>query len=88
VKLEPRAPAPGKNLLGSRVSMRLKDGRRIEEELEHFPGTPDQPLDRAGLREKFDTITAGPRQNQPSALFDAIVSLDRAPNVRLVPWSF
>jgi 2-methylcitrate dehydratase PrpD len=88
VKLEPRPPAPGKNLLGSRVSMRLKDGRQLEEELEFFPGTPEQPLDRAGLREKFETITASPRQNRPSPLFDSIVALDRAPNVRLMPWSF
>jgi 2-methylcitrate dehydratase PrpD len=87
VRLERREHTPGKNLLGSRVTVRLKDGRQLEEELESFPGTPEQPLDRAGLREKFETITAAVRQGRPAALFDSIATLERAPSIGALSWS-
>jgi 2-methylcitrate dehydratase PrpD len=88
VKLELREHTPAKNLLGSRVTVHLKDGRELVEEMEHFPGAPEQPLDRTGLREKFETITAGLRQNRPAALFDSIATLERASNVGALSWSF
>jgi hypothetical protein len=56
--------------------------------MEHFPGAPEQPLDRTGLREKFETITAGLRQNRLAALFDSIATLERASNVGALSWSF
>jgi 2-methylcitrate dehydratase PrpD len=87
VKLELREHTPAKNLLGSRVTVHLKDGRELVEEMEHFPGAPEQPLDRTGLREKFET-TAGLRQNRPAALFDSIATLERASNVGALSWSF
>jgi 2-methylcitrate dehydratase PrpD len=71
-----------------RVKVRLKDGSELLEEIEHFPGTPEEPLDRAGLRQKFETITASPRQNRPEALFDSIETLERAADVRALSWSF
>jgi hypothetical protein len=70
------------------VTVLLTNGRVLAEELEEFPGTPEQPLDRAGLREKFETITASPRQNRPAAMFDSIATLERAPNVGALSWSF
>jgi 2-methylcitrate dehydratase PrpD len=88
VKLELREHTPAKNLLGSCVTVRLKDGRELVEEMEHFPGAPEQPLDRTGLREKFETITAGLWQNRPAALFDSIATLERASNVGALSWSF
>ena len=48
----------------------------------------EQPLDRAGLREKFETITAGLRQNRPAAVFDSIATLECASNVGALSWSF
>ena len=88
VTLEPRQQRPGETFLASRVTIRLKDGRELVEELAHFPGTPEQPLDRAGLRQKFETITAGVRQNRPAALFDSIATLERAPDVGALAWTF
>ena len=70
VKLELRKQTSTQIPLASRVTVRLKGGRELLEEIEHFPGTPEQPLDRAGLREKFETITAGLRQNRPAAMFE------------------
>ena len=88
VKLQLRERAAGQNPLTSRVAVRLKDGRELAEEIEHFPGMPEQPLDRAGLREKFETITAGVRQNRPAAVFDLLATLERASNVGALSWSF
>ncbi len=87
VKLELRHQTPAQKLLGSRVTVRLKDGRELVNEIEEFPGTPEDPLDRAGLREKFETITAGVRQGRPAALFDSIATLERAPDVGALSWS-
>ena len=88
VKLELRTQTAVQNPLASGVTVRLKDGRELLEEIEHFPGMPEQPLDRAGLREKFETITAGLRHNRPAAVFDNIAALERAPNVGALSWSF
>jgi 2-methylcitrate dehydratase PrpD len=88
VKLQLRTQTSVQNPLASGVTVRLKDGRELLEEIEHFPGMPEQPLDRAGLREKFETITAGLRQNRPAAVFDNIAALERAPNVGALSWSF
>jgi 2-methylcitrate dehydratase PrpD len=88
VKLELRKQTAAQNLLGSRVAVRLKDGRELIEEMEHFPGTPEQPLDRAGLREKFETITGSLWQNRPADLFDTIATLERASDVGALSWSF
>jgi 2-methylcitrate dehydratase PrpD len=87
VKLELRHQTPAQKLLGSRVTVRLKDGREFVEEIEEFPGTPEQPLDRVGLREKFETITAGVRQGRPAALFDSIATLECASDVGALSWS-
>jgi 2-methylcitrate dehydratase PrpD len=88
VKLELRKQTTAQNPLASRVTVRLKDGRELVEEMELFPGTPAQPLDRAGLRQKFETITAGVRQTRPAAMFDAIATLEQAPNVGALSWNF
>jgi 2-methylcitrate dehydratase PrpD len=88
VKLELRQQTTAQNPLACRVTVRLKDGRELLEEIAHFPGTPEQPLDRAGLREKFETITAGLRQNRPAAVFDSIATLERAANIAALSWDF
>ncbi|MGA2895739.1 MAG: MmgE/PrpD family protein [Xanthobacteraceae bacterium] len=88
VKLKLREETTARNPLASRVTIRLKDGRELVEELESFPGMPQQPLDRAGLREKFETITADLRQGRPATLFASLTALERAPDVGALSWSF
>jgi 2-methylcitrate dehydratase PrpD len=88
VKLELHKQVTVQNPLASRVTIRLKDGRELLEEIEHFPGMPEQPLDRPSLREKFDMITADLRQNRATTIFDSILALDRAPNIGSLSWSF
>lgn len=88
VKLQLYKSSTVKNPLASRVTVRLKGGRELVDEIDHFPGTPEQPLDRAGLREKFETITAGVRQNRPAAVFDSLATLERAPDIGALSWIF
>jgi 2-methylcitrate dehydratase PrpD len=88
VKLQLRKQPTAQNPLGSRVTVRLKGGRELSEEIEHYPGTPEEPLDRTRLREKFDMITAGLRQNRPATLFDTIATLEHTSKVGGLSWSF
>ena len=87
VKLELRKQTTAENPLASRVTIRLKDGRELIEEMQHFPGMPEQPLDRAALREKFETITAGLRQNRPAQIFNSIATLERVLDISELSWS-
>ncbi len=41
------------------VTVRLKDGRELSRRVTSFKGTPERPLDRAELREKFLLLTGG-----------------------------
>ena len=43
--------------LTSVVSVSLKDGRKLTRRAAEFTGTPANPLDEAGLREKFMLLT-------------------------------
>jgi 2-methylcitrate dehydratase PrpD len=88
VKLELRNQTTTQNPLASRVTIRLKDGRELVDEIEHFPGMPQQPLDRTALREKFEAITSALRQNRRATLFDTLTSLERAPNIGALSWRF
>jgi 2-methylcitrate dehydratase PrpD len=87
VKLELREETTAANPLASRVTIRLKDGREFVEQIAHFPGTPEEPLDRAALREKFETITAGLRQDWPATIFESLTSLERVPNINALSWN-
>jgi 2-methylcitrate dehydratase PrpD len=86
VNLELLPSARAGNRLASRVTVRLKDGREIMEESDRFPGMPQQPLDRAALREKFETITAGLRQGRRAALFDVVATLEAAADIKTLSW--
>src|SRR6185369_3710703 len=43
--------------IASTVTVTLKDGRSLVRRVESFKGTPEQPLDRAAMREKFLLLT-------------------------------
>jgi 2-methylcitrate dehydratase PrpD len=87
VKLELRKETTAENPPASRVTIRLKDGRKLTEVMQHFPGMPEQPLNRTALREKFETITAALQQNRPAQIFDSIATLDRVVNIGELSWS-
>lgn len=80
VKLEVLADNKG-NQKATRLTVTLKDGRRLTQELDDFPGMPSRPLSRDELRRKFLMLTA---DVLPSAerIFEQIDALESVANVR------
>ena len=77
--LEPYFPAkyPGG------FTARLKDGRRIEKTLLDSFGTPEKPVDRAGIAGKFRALTDGiVPAARAEAILGAVFALDTAGDVR------
>jgi 2-methylcitrate dehydratase PrpD len=70
--------APGQtNLdLATTVTVTLNDGRTVSERVTAFTGTPERPLDRAGLRQKFMLLTKKHRQADMARLFDRLQQIE------------
>jgi 2-methylcitrate dehydratase PrpD len=67
----------------SRVTVRLKDGRRIELPPRGAQGHPDQPLSDAALREKFlRCATVVVPRDEAEAIADQIGHLEDVPDIR------
>ncbi len=58
------------------VTVKLKDGREVSTKVTAFTGTPEHPLDRAGLKEKFMLLTADHPKAKMSDLFDRLQRID------------
>ncbi|OGA52232.1 MAG: hypothetical protein A3G24_13740 [Betaproteobacteria bacterium RIFCSPLOWO2_12_FULL_62_13] len=86
VKVEVRQASNTENWLASRVTVRLNDGRQLVQDMQYFPGMPQQPLSRAQLRQKFNTITAVLPKDQSAQVFDGIAGLESARNVDELAW--
>jgi 2-methylcitrate dehydratase PrpD len=55
----------------------LKDGRTLTRRVDSFKGTPEQPLDRAEMREKFLLLTRHCDGAAMARLFDRLQNLER-----------
>ena len=64
------------NEKASRVTVVLKDGRKLVQDMESFPGMPQQPLSRDQLREKFNTLTAALPAASADRIFTQFDALD------------
>ncbi len=62
--------------LASTVTVTLKDGRALTKRVDDFKGTPDSPLDRAEMREKFLLLTRHCDRGAMERLFERIQNLD------------
>jgi 2-methylcitrate dehydratase PrpD len=82
VKVELRRETDAANPLASRVSVKLKDGRELTREQQHFPGMPQQPLTREQLREKFSAVLAAASASGAMQLFDRLAAIEAAANMR------
>ena len=63
--------------------MKLKDGRALVRRVESFKGTPEQPLDRAEMREKFLLLTQGCDRAAMARLFERLQNIE---NERSLDW--
>ena len=70
--------APGQsNLeLATTVTVTLKDGRVLSQHVTAFTGTPERPLDRAGLRQKFMLLTKAHPEADMARLFDRLQQIE------------
>ncbi len=82
VKVELRRETDASNPLASRVSVKLKDGRELIQEQQHFPGMPQQPLTREQLREKFSAVLAAASAPGAEQLFDRLAAIETVSNMR------
>ncbi|MBI4190117.1 MAG: MmgE/PrpD family protein [Betaproteobacteria bacterium] len=78
VKVELRQETHAENPLASRVTVRLKDGRELVQDQQYFPGMSQQPLSRAQLQEKFNTITAVLPAASRERIFAQLAALESA----------
>ena len=79
VKLEVLADNKG-NQKATRVTVTLKDGRRLVQEMDDFPGMPTKPLSPDELRRKFLMLT----RSLPAAerMFTQLIELESLAGVR------
>ena len=81
--LELLAPKEGgHSARGSRVTVRLKDGREFARARDTYKGTPREPLSRAELRRKFMLLTAS--DAAAAQLFERLERIDTAPRFALM----
>jgi 2-methylcitrate dehydratase PrpD len=67
--------------IASTVTVTLKDGRALTRHVDSFKGTPEQPLDRAEMREKFLLLTKACDQKAMARLFDRLQNLEGERNL-------
>ncbi len=58
------------------VTIRLKDGRELSRKLTTYKGTPERPLDRAELREKFLLLTRHLDRGRMEAMFERLLHIE------------
>jgi 2-methylcitrate dehydratase PrpD len=67
--------------IASTVTVTLKDGRALTRHVDSFKGTPEQPLDRAEMREKFLLLTKACDPKAMARLFDRLQNLEGERNL-------
>jgi 2-methylcitrate dehydratase PrpD len=65
------------------VAIRLKDGRELSRRVTSFKGTPERPLDRAELREKFLLLTKRLGSETMAPLFERLQGIE---NEKALDW--
>jgi 2-methylcitrate dehydratase PrpD len=69
--------------LAATVTVTLKNGTTLTRRVDSFKGTPDQPLDRTEMREKFLLLTRHCNRNAMERLFERLQNLEYE---RTVDW--
>jgi 2-methylcitrate dehydratase PrpD len=75
------APGQSNTELASTVTVTLKDGRSVSQHVTAFTGTPERPLDRAGLRQKFMLLTKAHPEPAMAQLFDRLQQIENEPDL-------
>ena len=67
--------------LASTVTVTLADGRALTRRVDGFKGTPEQPLDRAEMREKFLLLTKACDRAAMARLFERLQNIEGERNL-------
>jgi 2-methylcitrate dehydratase PrpD len=74
-------PGQDRRDLAATVTIKLKDGRELSRRVTSFKGTPERPLDRPELRQKFLLLTQRLGQDRMAPLFDRLQAIENEPNL-------
>jgi 2-methylcitrate dehydratase PrpD len=69
------------NEKASRITVVLKDGRTVVQDMEYFPGMPQQPLTGETLRKKFDSLTSALPKAMAAQIFSDFLALEKVENI-------
>jgi 2-methylcitrate dehydratase PrpD len=69
-------PGQDRRNLVATVSIRLKDGREVSRKVTSFKGTPERPMARADLQEKFLLLTQRLGRDRMAPLFDRLQAIE------------
>jgi 2-methylcitrate dehydratase PrpD len=70
--------------LASTVTVTLKDGRTFTRRVEHFKGTPQNPLNAEEMRDKFLRTTRKYREPEMTRLYARLQQLEKEPDLAFV----
>ena len=71
----------GHSTIASTVTVTLNDGRVLTRRVDSFKGTPEQPLDRTEMREKFLLLTQHCNHASMALLFERLQNLEAERNL-------
>ncbi len=69
----------------SRLQVRLKDGRVFEREADQFAGSPEQPLSRQQLEQRFNRLTNDYDTHARSTWFNSLSQVEDVANMSTLP---
>jgi 2-methylcitrate dehydratase PrpD len=78
------APGQDRRDLVATVTVRLNDGREVSRRVTSFKGTPERPLDRAELEEKFLLLSSRLGREKMASLFDRLQSIENEKSLDLL----
>jgi 2-methylcitrate dehydratase PrpD len=70
--------------LASTVTVTLKDGRTFTRRVEHFKGTPQNPLNAEEMRDKFLRTTRKCREPEMTRLYARLQQLEQEPDLAFI----
>lgn len=81
IVLEPAAKVGGGKRAATDIAVSLRDGRRLDDSAESFPGCSDQPFSVDQLQYKFRRLTSASGLDV-DRLFDTLSAIDKVENLR------
>jgi 2-methylcitrate dehydratase PrpD len=76
-------PGQDRRNLVANVTVKLNDGREVSRRVTSFKGTPERPLERAELAEKFLLLTQRLGRDRMVTLFDRLQAIE---NEKTLGW--